>query len=169
MSRLRLAAAADLAVYYDADAPRYETPGQKALRIVTKEIFIAYYKDCPSIGFVCDDMPIGGIIFDGDEAHIAVLPAYRGRWALLLRPALDWLFSLKAEIVVDVETDNRVCIEFMRRNGWPVIGGKPGWLTYRMTQQARRHRAASSESFSPSPGSPDVTDDFALRSFGSHR
>lgn len=142
MSRLRLAGAADLAVYYDADAPRYDTPGRDLLQIVTKEFFIAYYKGCPSIGFVCDDQPIGGIIFDGEEAHIAVLPAYRGRWALLLRPALDWLFSLKAEIVVDVEIDNPVCHEFMRRNRWPTIGEKPGYLTYRMTKQARRPRLA---------------------------
>jgi GNAT superfamily N-acetyltransferase len=137
MSRFRLAARVDLGVYYDADAARYDTPGLQALQIVTKEVFIAYYKHCPSIGFECDEKPIGGIIFDGEQAHIAVRPEYHGRWALLLRPALDWLFSLKTEIIADVEADNRVCIEFMKRNGWPAIGGKQGWITYRMTRQGR--------------------------------
>jgi GNAT superfamily N-acetyltransferase len=135
MSRFRLSPRIDLGVYYDADAPRYDVPGGNALQIVTRELFIARYRDCASIGFECDGQPIGGVIFDGEQAHIAVLPAYRGRWATLLRPMLGWLFSLKREIFVDVEADNAVCLEFMRRNGWPIVSRRERWLTHRMTQQ----------------------------------
>lgn len=122
MSHLRLAPRVDLGVYYDADAVYYERSGSEALKSVTREDFIARYRDCPSIGFEYDGQPIGGMVFDGEQAHIAVLPAWHGRWAILLRPALDWLFTLKAEILADVEADNAVCLEFMRRNGWPVVG-----------------------------------------------
>src|SRR5258707_10293574 len=119
MSRFRFAARVDLGVYYDADAARYDTPGLQALQIVTKEVFIAYYKDCPSIGFECDEKPIGGIIFDGEQAHIAVRPEYHVRWALLLRPALDWLFSLKTEIIADVDAGNSALLQFLNCTRWP--------------------------------------------------
>lgn len=133
MHQLRIVPQADLQVYYDADAQRYRaTDRHDTLQVVTKEAFIDYYRDCQSIGFEYDGEPIGGVLFDGQQAHIAVLPAFRGRWAWLLRPALDWLFSLRAEIDVDVENDNPVCIEFMRRNGWPVVRRHGHWIRYRM-------------------------------------
>jgi GNAT superfamily N-acetyltransferase len=145
MSRFGLSPHLDLGVYYDADSPRYDVPGRKALTIVTREVFIACYRECASIGFEYAGRPIGGVIFDGEQAHIAVLPAYRGRWATLLRPMLDWLFSIQSEIFVDVEADNAVCLEFMRRNGWPVVSRREHWLTHRMTQQPliRRERRLS--------------------------
>jgi hypothetical protein len=138
MTRLRLAPRADLGVCYDADAVRYERIGSDVLRHVTRDFVIARYSDCPSIGFEYDGQPIGGIVFDGEQAHIAVLPAWHGRWAILLKPALDWLFSLKAEILVNVETDNAVCLEFMRRNAWPVVATNGHEILHRMTRQDRR-------------------------------
>ncbi|PLZ03607.1 N-acetyltransferase [Burkholderia sp. WAC0059] len=137
--RLTLADHADLDVFYDADSPRYRGAGEHVLKLVTKERFIRYYRNCPSIGFEFDGKPIGGIIYDGKGAHIAVLPEYHARWALLLRPALQWLFSIKSEMLVEVEVENAACIEFMKRNGWPALGTTDGWITYRMTQHPRRH------------------------------
>jgi hypothetical protein len=141
MKHLRLAPRVDLGVYYDADASRYTRPDDaQALRVVTREYFIARYRDCPSIGFEYDGEPIGGIVFDGEAAHIAVLPAWHGRWALLLRPALEWLFALEAEMLVEVAADNAVCLEFMRRNGWPVVGTRDGRIVHRLSKQPRRRR-----------------------------
>jgi hypothetical protein len=146
--RFSLAPRADLGVFYEADAPRYRAAHPEVLDLVTKEVFTVFYEKCPSIGFAFDNAPIGGIIFDGRQAHIAVLPAWHGRWAHLLRPALDWLFGLAPEILVDVECENSVCIEFMRRNGWPALREANGWITYRMTPQARRHRHQADASLS---------------------
>jgi GNAT superfamily N-acetyltransferase len=143
VSRLRLAPCVDLAVYYAADAVRYDTPGCDTLMHVTPAVFAARYRDCPSIGFEYDGQPIGGILFDGETAHIAVLPAWRGRWALLLRPALDWLFDLQPEILAEVEADNPAGLEFMHRNGWPAIGRRGPWIVHRMTKQPRRPAATS--------------------------
>jgi hypothetical protein len=139
MRRLALADHADLGVFYEADALRYRGTGEHILKIVTKEVFIRLYQGCASIGFEFDGQPIGGIIYDGKRAHIAVLPEYYGRWALLLRPALQWLFEIKREILVEVEVENSACIEFMKRNGWPALGTADGRITYRMTQHPRRH------------------------------
>jgi GNAT superfamily N-acetyltransferase len=152
MRRLELAPEADLGVFYEADARRYASAGNTTLAIVTRDVFIAYYRGCPSIGFQFDGLPIGGIIFDGSQAHIAVLPAYHGRWALLLKPALEWLFGLKREILVEVEAENRVCVEFMRRNGWRPIRVDSGWVTYRMTRQTCRARTAPPRCHSPNRG-----------------
>ncbi len=138
MKALQIVPQADLHVYYEADAQRYRALARHdALQVVTQQAFVAYYRDCASIGFEYDGEPIGGVLFDGQQAHIAVLPAFRGRWAWLLRPALTWLFGLKAEIDVDVEADNAICIEFMRRNGWPVVQRHGHWIRYRMTPKAR--------------------------------
>jgi GNAT superfamily N-acetyltransferase len=116
---LKMTCRADLAVFYEADAVRYRNnPQSRATQVVTQDVFCAFYADCPSVGFEMDGVPIGGIVFDGDQAHIAVLPQYHGRWALLLKPALAWLFSLKREIVVEVERDNARCLRFMERSGW---------------------------------------------------
>lgn len=144
MRRLSLAARADLNVYYDAEMARYHTlgeHGQQVLRIVTRNAFIDYFNACPSIGFEYDGQPIGGMIFDGEEAHVAVLPAYHGRWALLWEPALDWVFSLKPEINVKVEAFNQTCIAFMERNGWPAIGTSGDFIVFRMTARTRGRKS----------------------------
>jgi GNAT superfamily N-acetyltransferase len=140
MTRLRLAEHVDLDTFYEADAARYRGADEHILKIVTKEVFIRVYQGCASIGFECDGQPIGGILFDGQRAHIAVLPEYHGRWAVLLRPALHWLFSIKNEILVEVEDKNAACIEFIRRNGWPAVSQANDCTIFRMTQHPRRHR-----------------------------
>jgi len=142
MPRFSLARSADLAVFYTADSERFAGDSSAVLQVVTPAAFIDFYRRCPSIGFMFDGQPIGGIIFDGVEAHIAVLPAFRGRWAGLLKPALDWLFSLKPEIVVDIEADNAVCLAFMERNGWKRLKAEGRHVTYLMTPQGGTRKTA---------------------------
>lgn len=142
MRRLSLAPCVDLAVFYTADSERFIGDGSATLQVVTPAVFVDFYRDCPSIGFLSDGQPIGGIIFDGAEAHIAVLPAFRGRWALLLKPALEWLFSLKADIVVDIDTDNTICLAFMERNGWQRLRADSQHITYLMTPQGGTRKTA---------------------------
>ncbi len=135
MPRLTLTPRADLDVFYAADRLRYVERHPEVLTIITREVFVGLYGQCPSIGFACDGQSIGGIIFDGQAAHIAVLPAYHGRWALLFRRSLDWLFGLKREILVEVEADNDKCIAFMARNGWQALHEQDGNITYLMTPE----------------------------------
>ncbi|MGH8782535.1 GNAT family N-acetyltransferase [Paraburkholderia sp.] len=140
MKRLSLAAHADLDVYYEAEMARYKTlgeHGQWMMHTVTRKRFIDFFGACPSIGFEYDGKPIGGMIFDGEEAHVAVLPEYHGRWALLWESALDWVFSLKQEIDVKVEAFNPTCIAFMERNGWPAIDRDGDFIVFRMTPRTR--------------------------------
>lgn len=138
MKRFTLGPQVDLGVFYEADAPRYAAQRPEVLQIITKQVFADYYRDCPSLGFLCDGQAIGGVIFDGKRAHIAVLPDFHGRWAWLLKPALDWLFDLKREVLVDIEIENERCITFMERNGWQAIARNDKEIRYRMVPDADR-------------------------------
>jgi GNAT superfamily N-acetyltransferase len=142
MPRLSLAPAADLRVFYAADSARYAQTRGHMLQVVTEAAFVRYFAGCPSLGFECDGQPIGGVIFDGREAHIAVLPEHRGRWAWLLKPAIDWLFSLKPQILVEIERDNAACIAFMDRNGWRRVSASEHAITYLMEHQGGTGRVA---------------------------
>lgn len=137
---LTLTDRADLGVFYDADAHRYGA--QDYAHTVTRERFAHFYADCPSIGFEDDGQPIGGILFDGEEAHIAVLPSHHGRWALLLKPALQWLFTLRPAITVAVEQDNIRCLRFLDRHGWQRVGERDGDVLYRLVPQGGTRKTA---------------------------
>lgn len=140
---LKLTEKADLAVLYEADVARYRAASEdRFTRAVTKDVFTSFYATCPSIGFEQDGQPIGGIIFDGEEAHIAVLPSHHGRWALLLKPALQWLFSLKDEILVEVERDNDRALAFMDRHGWERVQELPDDIVYRLVPQGGTRKTA---------------------------
>ena len=117
MAGLRLTSQADLAVFYEADAQQYAA-GSAETEVVSKEAFIEFYAGCPSVGFEMDGRPIGGMLYDGSSAHIAVLRDYHGRWALLLKPALAWLFSIQPEVIVHVDLRNQTCQRFLLRHGW---------------------------------------------------
>ena len=118
-ARYTLTPRVDLAVFHAADAARYRgTGGEHMLQAVDVETFTAFYADRPSCGFACDGVPIGGILFDGSQAHIAVLPQHHGRWAFLFEPALDWLFSCQPEMTVEIERDNLPALRFLQRYGW---------------------------------------------------
>jgi GNAT superfamily N-acetyltransferase len=141
MAGLRLTGQADLAVFYEADAQQYAA-GSAALQVVSKEAFVAFFAGCPSVGFEMDGKPIGGLLFDGTSAHIAVLPAYHGRWALLLKPALAWLFSLQQEVIVHVEAHNHTCQRFLARHHWERLYEEDGTVAYRVTPQGGTRKTA---------------------------
>ncbi len=140
MTRLTLAPRADLAVFYEADAERYRARSPETLALVTPAAFASLYGNCPSIGFECDGQPIGGILFDGEEAHIAVLASHHSQWALLLKPALAWLFGLRRAITVRVEASNAKCLAFMARNQWQPRGEENGELIFCMRAQGGRRK-----------------------------
>jgi GNAT superfamily N-acetyltransferase len=127
---LRLTDKVDLDVYYEIDAVRFD---DAVRRVVTRDAFKAVYANCPSVGFESNGRAIGGVIYDGKSAHIAVLPSYHGRWAFLLNAMLAWLFSLSDEIFVRIETGNRKGLAFVERCGWQRIGIDGDDVVYRMT------------------------------------
>jgi GNAT superfamily N-acetyltransferase len=138
---LRLTHPADLGVLYAADRQRYlqglAVPGG---RMPTCEEFQACYAGCPSVGFERDGQAIGGILFDGEQAHIAVLPEHHGHWALLLKPALQWLFALQRDMLVHVEAANPVCLRFMQRSGWERVGVRGDDIVFRLRPQAGQRK-----------------------------
>lgn len=138
---LTLAPQADLAVFYEADVARYRQAGTTRFSdTVTQDVFVRFFAHCPSIGFRRDGQDIGGILFDGTQAHIAVLPQHHGHWGALLKPALEWLFSLRREILVEVERDNERCHRFMQHVGWQCVGERPDVLVYRLVPQQGTRR-----------------------------
>jgi hypothetical protein len=140
MQSLNLTEPADFGVLYDAVRGRLQDDEwQKATRgVVTREVFIAHCiaHNVPSVGFELDGKPIGGIIFDGNAAHIEVLPEYHGRWGLLWPSALKWVFSLKDPMLVAIDRDNEKCHRFMARNNWPRVKEDEKFVTYEMSSTA---------------------------------
>ena len=135
MGTLRLTDKADLDVYYEADISRFGS--EWALEHgITKERFMAYMADCPSIGGEVDGKPIGGVIFNHwkKDAHIAVLPEYHGRWGSLLTQGFKWLFSQEAFFYVSVEQCNTKCLRFLDRMGFERIKEDEKWVRYKMTR-----------------------------------
>lgn len=112
---LRLTERVDLDCYYDLDIERAD---DGVRRTITRDVFRAFYAHAASVGFECDGRPIGGVIFDGTSAHIAVHPDFFGLWGRLLQPMLTWLFGLRSEIVVQLESSNYKAIAFLERCGW---------------------------------------------------
>lgn len=174
MNRLTTTNAVDLDIFYTADSFRYTGERKKLLDLVTREVFIAFYENCASRGFQFDGYPIGGIIFDGTQAHIAILPEYHGRWAILLKPALKWLFTLKPEILVEIDIDNEKCLSFMDRNGWQRVRTNALSITYLMTLQASTKKidkkfaaAAAANAFAPSTPPQSQRPEKSRRSAGS--
>jgi GNAT superfamily N-acetyltransferase len=128
---------ADLAVCYAVDSLRYiEWGDTEMLEAVPLTRYVEAYQDCASIGFAYNTQPIGGMIWDGKEVHLAVLPEFHGQWAgNLLEGALDWLFALQPVIDVEVEVNNDKVIHFAHRNGWAQLRSDGKWATFRMMRQ----------------------------------
>lgn len=137
----------DLDVYYDAD---YFGVDGCYRATVSRELFKSTFSDCPSIGFECDGQPIGGMIFDGESAHLAVLPSHHGRWARLLKPMLAWLYRLKPEVLVGIEIENAKALAFADRCGWERMGVEDGRVTYKMSPRVAS-RAARIDAPEPFP------------------
>jgi hypothetical protein len=142
MQKLRLTDQADVGVMFDAFCSRVGKEEWNEATVggtVTRELFIAYCiaQKFPTLGFECDGRPIGGILFDGNEAHIEVLPDYHCRWGVLWRSAIRWVFSLQDPIMVRVHQDNEKCHQFMARNNWPRIKEDERFVTYEMSSRAQ--------------------------------
>ena len=131
MNLLRLTQKADLFVYYEADRLQFDD-GWSNRTGVTCEVFVNALKDFPSIGFEWDGVQFGGVIFDGREAHLAVLPGYQGKWGLLIGPALTWLLSLQEVIDVKVDRSNQKCLRFCDRNQWTRVREDDRSVTFRI-------------------------------------
>lgn len=129
MAGLQLSDKADLSIYYDADKMQFDVDWA-APTGVTKEVFVAAFSDHPSRGFEKDGVQFGGVIFDGKEVHVAVLPAYYGRWALLMKPALSWLFSLQKIIYVRVNVRNKRFLRFAQHCKWPSLNDGDEYVIY---------------------------------------
>lgn len=144
MRKLRLTKQADFGVIFDALAKRYPADKWKEATLgfpadEARETFISFCERCPSVGFEYDGKPIGGMMFDGNEAHLEVLPEYHGRWGALWRPTLAWLFAIQDPIFVRVEIDNEKCHHFMARNNWRRMKADEKFITYEMTSKAEPH------------------------------
>ena len=100
-----------------------------------KQRFEAFYASCPSVGFEIDGIAIGGAIYDGKYFHIAVLPAYYGRWGRLWQPTLEWLFSVADPVDARIHKTNLRCIRFADHSGFPRIEEDNTWVTYRMSRR----------------------------------
>lgn len=129
MDSLRMTDKADLKVFYDADRRIYDS-AWLAAHGLTEEKFIARYRDCPSVGFEKGGIPFGGMILHGNDAHIAVLPEFHGKFATLLRPALAWLFSQQSEVYAKVHRPNRQSLRFLRRIGGKLVGSDDNFFIF---------------------------------------
>lgn len=143
MASMRITEKADLQVMYEAEKARY-SPEKFAAMGVTIESVLAYYENVASIGYEIDGIMAGGAIYDRNELHFAVLPQYYGRWAWLMRPTLDWLFTMSDSVLGKVEVFNTRCAEFLDAGGWPRVAEDDQVITYLFSSKNndifRRHR-----------------------------
>ncbi len=138
MTRYRLTAQADLGVMFDAEVSQYPQSPLISLEL-QKRVFEKFYADCPSTGFEIDGIAVGGAIYDGEEFHIAVLPAYYGRWGRLWQPTLDWLFSVADPVRARVAKSNTRCLRFADHSRFPRIAEDDKYVTYLGSSQTRVH------------------------------
>ena len=137
MTRCRLTAQADLGVMFDAEVMLY--PQLQSLPLdMQKRRFKQFYAGCPSTGFEIDGVVIGGAIYDGEEFHIAVLPAYYGRWGRLWQPTLAWLFSVADPVRARVAKSNTRCLRFADHSKFPRITEDEKYVTYLGSTQTWR-------------------------------
>jgi GNAT superfamily N-acetyltransferase len=118
MSIMRLVDKVNLGLMYDIELPTINPELRKA---VTRELFIEYYLNAPSLGFEVDDQCVGGVLLKDKCFHIAVLPAFHGKWALLYRDVLEWVFKQEYPAYGLVNANNQKSLRFCERSGWEKI------------------------------------------------
>ncbi|CDG82310.1 GNAT family N-acetyltransferase [Janthinobacterium agaricidamnosum] len=136
MSRFRITEKADLELMYEAERLRYGPQHFAALGVSMEQV-LAYYADCPSLGYEIDGAPAGGALFDGKEIHIAVLPQYYGRWAWLFKPTLEWLFQMEETILSRIERFNTRSLRFMDAGKWPRVHEDEHYVTFEMNRNSQ--------------------------------
>lgn len=128
---LHLTPKADLGVMYDAETIRLAELGNTIN--FTKEQFLEFCRETPSVGFSMDDVAFGGAIFHDHQIHFAVMPEFHGRWGRLVRPMWEWMFSIEDDVRAYVEKNNPKCLNFMSRQ-WPTDGEDDTFIFFRLTR-----------------------------------
>ena len=145
---MRLVPQADMELLYRIDIGRYNRDVMEKLGYTQKR-FQEVFEKFPSIGFECNGKAIGGMVFDGNQVHLVVHPDHHGRWAILWKDALRWMFSLKNVFHLQIERHNEKCLRFMDKNNWPRIGADNLFITFEATLEAspyhRPHSAKSTQ------------------------
>jgi hypothetical protein len=144
MAEYRITEQLDLGLVYDATRSRLsEEAWKKMLKAapsgdLSRQEFIdlCIRMKYPAIGFSCDAKPIGGMLFDGQAAHIEVLPEHHGRWGVLWVRCLEWMFSLKDPMEVKIDACNEKALRFMDRNNWQRIHEDEDFVTYVMCSES---------------------------------
>ena len=139
MAACFLTPSANLDVMFDAEVILYSAI---FLSTITnhRQFFNDFYASCPSVGFEIDGVSAGGAIYDGEHFHIAVLPAFYGRWGRLWQPTLAWLFSIADPVDARIAKDNLRCLRFAERSGFPRIAEDDVVITYRMSSQLHQKK-----------------------------
>lgn len=145
MPRYNLTDSADTNVIHDSLRARYSDAEWLEVSNggVAREAFIAYCasRNYPTLGFLHDGKPIGGMLFDGEVVHLEVLPEHHGRWGFLWKDALAWALSMKDPFQVGIHATNEKCLRFMDRNNWPRIAADDKFITYEVSSKAPPHHA----------------------------
>lgn len=148
MGNVRLTNKVDLEVYFEADVSRFDSEWIHEQGL-SKERFIEYMSNCPSMGFEINGKPVGGAIFNHwvKEVHVAVLPEYQGRWGTLIAPTFKWLFSMHDFFYASVDQGNMKCIRFHDHIGSERIREDAKWIRYKVTrtEQIKRLLARTAE------------------------
>jgi RimJ/RimL family protein N-acetyltransferase len=121
--KLKILDKADFGVIYEAELLTLGADWFKS-RNLTKERMIEIFEktDCRSLGFEIDGKSIGGILLLGNELHIAILPEYFGKWGLLWKHAVKWVFAQTQTVYGYIPTWNTRCIRFAEKARWRRIG-----------------------------------------------
>ena len=134
MTTSRLTLCANLDVMFDAEVILYPDVSTDP-NAIEKKVFKTRYAACPSVGFEIDGIAAGGAMYDGEHFHIAVLPAFYGRWGRLWQPTLAWLFSVADPAEAKIAKDNFRCLRFADRSGFPRVAEDEEFITFRMSSQ----------------------------------
>lgn len=151
MADYQLTAQADLGVLYEITRMQHSAEEWQKIThgLVTREHFIGHCIEhgLDSLGFSYAGRPIGGVIFDGQAAHIAVHPEHHGRWGFLWKKTLSWVFAHKDPIEVKIHAGNEKAHRLMERNNWPRIHADENFVTYQMSSKTLPHyfRCSSSD------------------------
>jgi hypothetical protein len=134
MRHFQLASKLDFGLFHDIEESRYGPEAQDRIGI-DKRLFCKLFSLMPSVGFTYDNEPIGGGFLFRDEFHMAVLPQFHGRWAVLWPATLEWLFAHTDPVVAKLEKSNPVVIAFAQRNAFPMVREDDRYVYFEMTRQ----------------------------------